>query len=75
MDSTPPATATGTPSSMTRWEASAMAWSPELHNRLIVVAAVVTGRPARMVESLAMFLPVAPSGLRTSNGLHVVCRK
>ena len=60
--STPPATATGTPSTMTWWAADAIAWSPEQQKRLIVVAATETGRPARSADRRAMLWPVAPCG-------------
>ena len=63
IDSTPPATATGTPSTMTRWAAIAIAWRPEEQKRLIVVAAAVTGSPARSAACRAMLWPVAPSGI------------
>ena len=63
MDSTPPATMIGTLSTMMRCAATAIACRPELQNRLMVVAAVVTGKPARIAARRAMFLPVAPSGL------------
>ena len=38
IDSTPPATATGTRSTITRWAAIAIAWRPEEQKRLTVVA-------------------------------------
>ena len=58
----PPATITGTRSTITRWAARAMACSPEEQNRLMVVPAVVTGRPARSAICRATFPPVVPSG-------------
>ena len=63
IDSTPPATATGTRSTTTRWAAMAIAWRPEEQKRLTVVAAAVTGRPARSAAWRAMLWPVAPSGI------------
>ena len=47
MDSSPPATMTGTFSVMTRCAAMAMVCSPEEQKRLTVTPAVVTGSPAR----------------------------
>ena len=64
IDSTPPATAIGTRSTITRWAAIAIAWRPEEQKRLIVVAAAVTGSPARSAACRAMLWPVAPSGMR-----------
>src|SRR5688572_21403868 len=63
MDSSPPATATGTPSWVMLRAASAMACRPEEQKRLTVCAAAVTGSPARMAHWRAMLPPVAPSGL------------
>ncbi len=48
---------------MTRWAAIAIAWRPEEQKRLIVVAAAVTGSPARSAACRAMLWPVAPSGI------------
>src|ERR1051325_6590696 len=61
IDSRPPATITGTRSTITRCAAMAMACSPEEQNRLTVVPAVVTGSPARSAICLATFPPVVPS--------------
>ena len=44
-----------------------MACRPEAQSRLIVVPPVVTGRPARITDMRAMFLPVAPSGMPHPN--------
>ena len=63
MDSSPPATATGTPSCVMLRAASAIACRPEEQKRLTVWPAAVTGRPARMAHWRAMLPPVAPSGL------------
>src|SRR5947209_3283834 len=52
----------GTPSTTTRCAANAMACKPELQKRLIVVPAVVTGKPARIAARRATLWPVAPSG-------------
>src|SRR4051812_46188082 len=62
IDSTPPATATGTRSTITRCAAIAMVCRPEEQKRLTVTAAVVAGQPARIAIWRAMFWPVAPSG-------------
>ena len=48
---------------MTRWAAIAIAWRPEEQKRLTVVAAAVTGSPARSAACRAMLWPVAPSGI------------
>ena len=62
IDSTPPPMAASTPSFITRCEAMAMAWSPEEQNRLTVVPATDTGRPARMADTRAMLWPCEPWG-------------
>jgi hypothetical protein len=50
IDSSPPATATGTPSCVMLRAASAIACNPDEQKRLTVWPAVVTGRPARMAH-------------------------
>src|SRR6185369_12549578 len=71
IDSRPPATITGTRSTITRCAAIAMACRPEEQKRLTVVPPVVTGRPARSAIWRAMLPPVVPSGsaqpMRTSS--------
>src|SRR5712691_7566256 len=62
IDSTPPATITGTRSTMTRCAAMAMVCNPDEQKRFTVVPAVVTGRPARSAIWRAMLPPVVPSG-------------
>ena len=62
IDSMPPATITGTASTITRCAAMAMACSPEEQKRFTVVPAVVTGRPARSAICRATLPPVVPSG-------------
>src|ERR1017187_3073025 len=47
---------------MISWAAMAMACRPDEQNRLMVVAAVVTGRPASMAAMRATFCPCAPCG-------------
>jgi hypothetical protein len=47
----------------TRWAAIAIAWRPEEQKRFTVMAATVTGRPARSAACRAMLWPVAPSGI------------
>jgi hypothetical protein len=61
IDSSPPATITGTLSTMTRWAAIAIACNPDEQKRLIVTPAVVTGSPARSAAARAMLPPVVPS--------------
>ena len=67
IDSTPPATATGTRSTITRWAAIAIAWRPEEQKRLTVVAAAVTGRPARSAAWRAMLWPGRALGHRAAD--------
>src|SRR6185503_19446732 len=62
MDSTPPPIITSTPSLMMWLAASAMAFSPEEQNRLMVNPATLTGRPARTAATRAMLWPWAPCG-------------
>jgi hypothetical protein len=62
IDSTPPAIATGTRSTITRCAAMAMVCNPEEQKRLTVTPAVLTGSPARKAIWRAMLPPVAPSG-------------
>ena len=62
IDSTPPATITGTLSTITRCAAMAIVCMPDEQKRLTVAPLVVTGRPARIAAWRAMFSPVAPSG-------------
>src|SRR5216683_2969262 len=62
IDSTPPATITGTRSTMTRCAAMAMVCNPDEQKRFTVVPAVVTGSPARRAIWRAMLPPVVPSG-------------
>ena len=71
IDSRPPATMTGTRSTITRWAAMAMACMPEEQKRFTVTPPVVTGRPARRAAWRAMFWPVAPSG-RAQPRMHVL---
>ena len=61
MLSTPPATITGTWSTMMRCAAIAIACSPDEQKRLMVTPAVVTGSPARSAATRAMLPPVVPS--------------
>ena len=63
MDSSPPATMTGTRSTITRWAAMAIACRPEEQKRFTVTPPVVTGSPARSADTRAMLWPVAPSGI------------
>ena len=62
IDSTPPATITGAPSTTMRCAAIEVACKPEEQKRLTVVPATVTGQPARIAATRATLCPVAPSG-------------
>src|SRR6478752_8256943 len=62
IDSTPPATITGTRSTITRCAAMAIVCNPDEQKRFTVTPAVVTGSPARIAIWRAMLPPVAPSG-------------
>ena len=62
MLSTPPAIAAGAPSCTIACEAIATACRPDEQNRFTVVAATLTGNPARITAWRAMLLPVQPSG-------------
>ena len=63
MLSVPPATMTSADPAMMRSEARAMACRPEEQNRLIVIAAQVTGRPARRDATRATLFPCSASGI------------
>jgi hypothetical protein len=54
--------AASAPPRMIWWAAIAMAWSPDEQNRLTVVPAIETGRPARTSATRATLLPCAPLG-------------
>ena len=54
---------TSAPPAVIRSAASAIACSPELQKRLIVIAGTVSGRPARSADCRAMLLPDSPSGM------------
>ena len=62
IDSTPPATMTFAPSTITRLAPMAMASRPDAQKRLTVSPGTVTGQPARSAAVRPMLLPVAPSG-------------
>ncbi|MET3863224.1 hypothetical protein ABIC20_000533 [Methylobacterium radiotolerans] len=62
IDSTPPATATGTPSRTIRRAALAIASSPEAQKRETVTPADSTGIPATRAAWRATLPPVAFSG-------------
>ncbi len=62
IDSTPPATATGTPSRTMRRAAEAMASSPEAQKRETVTPAEATGTPAMSEARRATLPPVEASG-------------
>ena len=63
MLSTPPATITGTWSTMMRCAAIAMVCRPDEQKRLTVTPLVVTGRPARSAATRATLPPVVPSSI------------
>src|SRR5262249_51023614 len=59
----PPATITSAPPARIRSALSAIACNPEEQNRLIVIADVSTGSPARSAAIRATFIPCSPSGI------------
>ena len=61
--SSPPAISTSAPPVRIRSAARAMDCSPEEQNRLIVIALVSTGRPARIAAARATFIPCSASGI------------
>src|SRR6266481_4283252 len=63
MDSVPPATMISAEPPRMRSAASAMACRPEEQKRLMVIAEVSTGRPARRAAMRATFMPCSPSGM------------
>src|SRR5580698_6055695 len=63
IDSVPPATMTSEEPPRMRSAARAMAWSPEEQKRLMVIAEVSTGKPARKAAMRATFMPCSPSGM------------
>src|SRR5580765_5485944 len=62
IDSRPPPMAASAPPMMIWCAAIAMAWSPDEQNRLTVVPATETGRPARTSATRATLLPCGPLG-------------
>ncbi len=63
MDSAPPATMTFACPAMMRSAARAIACRPEEQKRLMVMAEVSTGRPARSEAIRATFIPCSASGM------------
>ena len=63
MDSTPPATIVSAPPAMMRSAAMAIACRPEEQKRLMVIAEISTGRPARSDAMRATFMPCSASGM------------
>ena len=63
IDSKPPATITSAPFVRMRSLAMAIVCSPEEQNRLIVIALVSTGSPARIAAARATFMPCSASGI------------
>ena len=63
MDSTPPATTISAPPAMMRSAAMAIACRPEEQKRLMVMAEISTGRPARSEAMRATFMPCSASGM------------
>src|SRR5467141_42794 len=63
MDSVPPATITSAEPERSRSAARAMACKPEEQKRLMVIALVSTGSPARSAAMRATFMPCSPSGM------------
>src|SRR4026207_2064305 len=68
IDSSPPATATGTPCSLMPYAARAIACRPDEQKRLTVWPAAVMGKPARMAHWRAMLPPGGPSGVAQPPG-------
>jgi len=64
MDSAPPAMMISADPARIRSAARAMAWSPELQKRLMVIAGTESGRPARRADWRAMLEPASPSASR-----------
>src|SRR5690554_6314462 len=67
IDSTPPATATSNKPASNFAAAIDIASKPDEQNRLIVIALVVSGRPARITAIRATFIPCAASGKAQPN--------
>ena len=63
IDSRPPATITSAPFVRMRSAAIAIVCSPEEQKRLIVMALVSTGSPARIAAARATFMPCSASGI------------
>src|SRR6266550_8993911 len=63
IDSNPPATITSAPFVRMRSLAMAIVCNPEEQKRLIVIALVSTGRPARIAAARATFIPCSASGI------------
>jgi hypothetical protein len=61
--SRPPATQTSAAPVRMRSAASAIDWRPEEQKRLMVMALVSTGSPARMAAARATFIPCSASGI------------
>src|ERR671938_1599499 len=61
--SRPPATITSAPPVLILSAASAIDCSPEEQKRLIVIAEVSTGRPARIAAARVTFMPCSASGI------------
>ncbi len=63
IDSTPPATMVSAPPAMMRSAAMAIACRPEEQKRLMVMAEISTGKPARSDAMRATFMPCSASGM------------
>ena len=63
MDSVPPARMTSPYPATIRSAAMAIDCKPEEQNRLIVIAEISTGRPARSAALRATFIPASASGI------------
>ena len=63
IDSKPPATITSAPLVRMRSLAIAIVCNPEEQKRLIVIALVSTGSPARIAAARATFMPCSASGI------------
>src|SRR5216683_246976 len=73
MDSVPPATITSAEPERIRSAARAMACRPEEQKRLMVMALVSTGRPARREAMRATFMPCSPSGMAQPRITSSIC--
>src|ERR1044071_6366864 len=75
--STPPATITSAPPLLMRSAAIAIDCKPDEQKRLIVIALVSTGKPARIAAARATFIPCSASGIAhpmITSSISEVCK-